>query len=153
VQYWNRNYAAAAETIRQLRKSGNQAYVDASSLYYALLLLDQEKLEDAKVMFSNVVDPEKVSVPMTEYYRGQLALKSGDYRQAMQHVAKILAFHSRDAEWLPPATLLEARIYQDSGHSEKAEVVADELIMAYPGTQWSKLGEKIKREVNGKRGG
>jgi tetratricopeptide (TPR) repeat protein len=153
VQYWNGNLAGAGNTIKQIRKTGNPVYTDAANVYYALLLIDQHKIDDAKAVFSNVINPEQVSVPMMEYFRGQLALDSGDYRQAMQHVSKIIAFYSRDAEWLPPATVLEARIYQDTGRPDKAELVADELMMAYPGTQWSKLGEKIKREATGKRGG
>ena len=99
------------------------------------------------------INPEEVSVPISEYIRGRLALASGDPRQAMQHIAQIIAFHSRSEEWLPPATVLEAQIYQHLGLPSKASAVADELIIAYPGSRWSKQGEKIKMESTGSRGG
>lgn len=153
VQYWNGNQEAMAKTIAQIRQTNHPAHLDAASLYFAMLLLDQGKAGDAKTVFAGVANPEAVSVPMAEYLRGKIALEEGNPRQSMLHVARILALHSREAEWLAPATVLEARIYQQTGRPEKAVVVANELIMAYPGTQWSALGEQIKKEATGKLGG
>ncbi len=153
VQYWSNGQSGVTNTIAQIRMGGSPAHVDVATLYFAMLLLDQDQLADAKIVFNSVADPDAVSVPMTEYLRGKIALEEGDYRQAMQHVAKIIAFHSRNVEWMPPATALEARIYQKSGQPKKAEIVANELILAYPGTKWSALGEQIKKEATGNRGG
>jgi len=147
VQYWNDNPSGAGKTIVQLRKMANARQADAANLYFTLLLLDQGKTDNANTVFATVVNPEEISVPMAEHIRGRLAIERGDYRQTMQHISKILAFHSNEIEWLPPATALEARVYQETGQLKKAESVAKELIMAYPGTRWSKLGEKIKKEV------
>lgn len=153
AQYWNKNTAGAGKTIGQIRAAKNQADIDVASLYFAMMLIDQGKIPDAKRVFESVAAPEDVSVPMAEYIRGKIALEKGDPRQAMQHVARILAFHSRDPEWMAPATVLEARIYQQLGQPEKADAVANELMIAYPGTQWSKLGAQIKKESMGNAGG
>jgi tetratricopeptide (TPR) repeat protein len=153
AQYWNRNEAGASKTIGQIRKMNDSEKTDIASLYFVMLLLDQGKVSDAKIIFTSVAAPENFSVPMAEYIRGKFALEEGDPRQAMQHVARIIAFHSRDPEWMAPATVLEARIYQHLGQPQKAEIVANELIIAYPGTQWSKLGQQIKKEATGKLGG
>lgn len=153
AQYWSGNEAGVGKTIGYIRQTKDQAHIDVASMYFAMLLLDQGKVENAKTVFSSVGKPEDVSVPMTEYIQGKIALETGDPRQAMQHVARIIAFHSRDPEWMPPATVLEARIYQRLGQPQKAEAVANELIIAYPNSRWSKLGEKIKMESTGTRGG
>jgi hypothetical protein len=153
VQYWNGNTSGATESIRILRQLKDPAHVNMANLYFAMLLLDQNKPDQARTVFASIEDPDAVSAPMAEYIRGKLALADGDHRQAMQHAAKIIAFHSRDPEWLPPATGLEALIYQQTGQLKKAETVANELMMAYPGTQWSRLGERIKQEAIGNAGG
>ncbi|WP_372806807.1 tol-pal system YbgF family protein [Pontiella sp.] len=153
AQYWNGNAAGVGKTIGLIRAEKSQSHVDVASLYFVMLLIDQGKTEDAKRVFESVSQPESVSVPMAEYIQGKLALEGGEPRLAMQHVARILAFHSRDAEWLAPATVLEARIYQQLGQPQKAEAVANELMIAYPGTQWSTLGAQIKKESTGNAGG
>lgn len=152
TQYWNDNEAGVEKTIGYIRQTKDLADIDVASMYFSLLLLNQGKADNAKTVFSSVGNPREISVPMTEYIQGKIAMEEGDLRQAMQHVARIIAFHSRDEEWMAPATVLEARIYQQLGQPQKAEVVANELIMAYPDSQWSKLGETIKMESTGTRG-
>ena len=153
AQYWNGNEAGVAKTVGYIRQTADPILINEASLYFVMQLLDQGKVDNARTVFFSVGNPEEISVPMTEYIRGKLALESGDPRAAMQHVARIIAFHSRDVEWLPSATVLEARIYQRLGHPQKAEAVANELIIAYPKSRWSKLGEQIKMESTGTRGG
>ncbi len=152
VQYGNKNWSGAEETIVKLRKMKKAEQVDIANLYSTLILLNQEKIGTAEAMFASVMNPEEISVPMTEYIRGRFAVERKDYRQAMLHISKIIAFHSRNPEWLPPATVLEAEVYQKTGQFKKAESVANELLMTYPGTQWSKLGEQIKKQTTGNRG-
>ena len=147
VQIWNKNYSAAQQSIGSMRKMADGKVVDTANLYFVYLLLEQNKVESARTVFDQVMEPDAISIPMAEYIRGRLAAERGDYRQAMQHVSKVLAFHSRDVEWMPPTTALEARVYKLTGQLKKAETVANELTMAYPGTQWSELGEDIKKEV------
>jgi tetratricopeptide (TPR) repeat protein len=153
VQYWNGNETGAGRTIGYIRQTGNQAYIDEASMYFTLMLLNQGKLENAKTVFSSVGNPREISVPMTEYIEGLFALEAGELRNAMRKVAQLVAFHSRNEEWMPPATVLEAQIYQQLGQPQKAEAVANELIIAYPNSRWSKLGETIKMESTGTRGG
>jgi hypothetical protein len=153
VQYWNDNAAGIEKTLALIQQTNNPEYMEPATLYQVMLLLDQGKLADAKNVFSSVGNPNAISEPMAEYIRGKIALVEGDPRAAMQCAARIIAFHSRDPEWMAPATGLEALIYQQMGQLNKAEIVANELMMAYPGTRWSKLGEKIKKESTGTHGG
>ncbi len=153
TQYWNKNTTGAAKTIGFMRQTDDPENADIASLYFVMMLLDQEKIADAATVFGSVAHSNNFSVPMVEYIRGKIALEQDDPREAMQHVARIVAFHSRDAEWMPPATVLEARIYQYLGQPKKADAVANELIIAYPDTQWSKLGKQIKQESTGRLGG
>lgn len=125
-------------------------HVDLTTLYRVLLLLDQEQVAEARTIFEEMESPDAVSAVMCMYIRGRLAMERGEYRAALQQVAQVVAFHSRDPEWMAPATELEARIYLAAGQPEKAAIVAGELILAYPGTSWSKLGEEIKKTSTGK---
>lgn len=147
VQIWNRNYEDAKKTIATLRSMPNPDGVQRANLYFVFLLLEQEDVTSAKKVFDSITERNAASPAMLEYLTGRIAYERGDYDQAMQSVAKILAFHSRDIEWMPPTTLLEAKIYKAKGQSEKVIAVADELIMAYPGTEWCTFGEEIKKEV------
>ena len=147
TQYWNQNSSGMMKTIDYLRLTKEPIYTKYANMYLVMLLLDQGKISEAKTTFSGVENPEEISTPMAEYIRGQIALVEGESRQAMQHVARIVAFHSRDPEWMAPATILEARIYLRLGQPLKAQAVANELMIAYPDTQWSELGEQIKKEA------
>jgi hypothetical protein len=147
VQVWNGSHTAAQKTIGVMRKMEDGKIIDTANMYFTYLLLEQGKADSAKTIFEQVLDPEAVSIPMAEYIRGRLAFDRGDYRETMQQVAKVLAFHSRSVEWMPPVTALEAQTYKQTGQLRKAETVSNELMMAYPGTQWSELGEDIKKEV------
>ncbi|WP_372798458.1 tol-pal system YbgF family protein [Pontiella sp.] len=153
AQYWNGSDAAAGRTIGYIRQTGQQELIDIASMYFTVMLLDQGKPDSARTVFSSIGNPAAVSVPMSEYIQGRLALLSGDTRGAMQRVAQIVAFHGRDEEWMPPATVLEAQIYQQMGLPHKAAAVAEELMIAYPDSNWSREGEKIKMESTGTRGG
>lgn len=153
VQYWNQEKSAVTETLRRIRKVGRIELLEQANLYYALMLIDQGRAADAKAIFAGISDTAKIPAALKAYYEAQMAMSYGEYRSAMRHVAQIIAFHSRDPEWLPPATVLEAQIYQEMGQTKKAEIVANELIMAYPGSQWSRQGEELIKEATGKRGG
>ena len=153
AQYWNGNHSGAATTITQLRKTEEPQHIDVAGFYSTLMLLDQGKPEDAKKVFASIEKPDEISAAGAEYIRGKIALADGDPRQAMQHAARIIAFHSRDPEWMAPGTVLEARIYQQLGHHKKAAAVASELIIAYPETQWSRLGTQIQKESKENAGG
>lgn len=152
-QFWNGNAAGAGRTIGYIRASGRQEYIDVASMYFSLMLLEQGKVDNARTVFSSLQNPEAVSVPMSEYIKGKIDLVDGEPREAMQHIANIIAFHTRDEEWMPPATVLEAEIYQQLGQPVKAAAVAEELMIAYPNSRWSIQGEKIKMESTGTRGG
>ena len=147
VQIWNNNDSDAEQSISRMRNMADEKVIDFANMYYVYLLLEQNKIESAQTVFDQVMNPDAVSKPMTEYVRGRLAADLGNYRQAMQHISTVLAFHSRDIEWMPPTTALEAKIYTLTGQPKKAETIAHELTMAYPGTQWSELGENIMEKV------
>lgn len=152
-QYWNGNTAGAGTTVAYIRKTGNKRDMDVAGMYFTMMLQDQGNVENARTVFSSIGNPAEISEPMTEYIQGRFALEAGNLKTAMQHVAKIIAFHIRDEEWLPPATVLEAEIYQQLGQPVKAAAVAEELIIAYPNSRWSQRGEMIKMESTGSRGG
>ncbi len=152
-QFWNGSQAGAGRTIGYIRQTGRPELIDAAGMYFVLMLLDQDKPENARTVWESVADPAAVSKPMTAYIQGRLALEAGDPQRAMRYAAELAAFYRRDEEWMPPATLLEAQIYQKMGQPLKAAAAAEELILAYPDSQWSEQGRKIKMESTGTGGG
>ncbi len=152
TQYWTENRAGMLRTIQLLEQTNTPDYMDAANLYLCLQMLDSGKADEAKVLFEKVETPDRLSAAMAGYLRGRFALAAGDYREAMRHVAEVIAFHGRDPEWMAPTTALEAQIYQFAGQPAKAALVAEELVLAYPGSRWSDLGKQIQQETTGNRG-
>lgn len=146
-QYWKGDYAGAAETVALIRKSPDQQTANVGALYDVLLLIEAKKIDEAAAALGAINNPEETSAPMAHYVRGRLAFEQFHFRDAIKYFAQILAFHTRDREWMPAATWMEARVYMETDQPKKAASVAGELMMAYPGTQWSGLGEQITKQV------
>ena len=62
-----------------------------------------------------------------------------EYSDAIELVAKVVAFHSQDPDWMQPAEMLCAEIYTELGASnpdmyDSAEEVCRQILMLYPNT-------------------
>jgi hypothetical protein len=129
--------------VLQAKKS---SFVPLTGLYQVLSLIEEGQAKEAVGLFQQIKDPEKISVPMTEYIKARLAVSEQDYNKALQHLASIVVFHSRDPEWMPAATFLEGMIYKRTGHADAAVNLVEELKRAYPETYWGVRAEELKTE-------
>jgi tetratricopeptide (TPR) repeat protein len=148
AQFWLKDYAGAAESIDLLKGMPGGQYNNLAEAYRVLILLENKRLAEAEAAWGSL-NREGVPESMMAYVAAAYALERKHYREAIEAIAAILVFHTRDGEWMPAALALEAQVYMENGRMEQAGFVADELMMSYPGTMWSRIGEAFKKKING----
>jgi len=145
ANFWTGRFGElrGAAAALQAKKS---SFVPLAELYQILSLIEEGQANEASGLFRQIKDPEKISAPMTEYIKARLAMSEQDYNKALQHLAGIVVFHSRDPEWMPAAAFLEGMIYKRTGHADAAVSIVEELKRAYPETYWGVRAEELKVE-------
>lgn len=143
VCFWTGRYDEMRKTaaVLQAKKS---PFVSLFSLYEILALIEEGQVQHAAGLFGQLKEPGKISGPMAEYIKARLAVSEQDYKKALQHLAAVIVFHSRDPEWLPAATFLEGTVYKKTEHADAAANIAEELKRAYSGTYWGLRAEELK---------
>ena len=72
-----------------------------------------------------------------------------DHLKAAETVARIIAFHSQDPDWIQPAELLCAEIYIQLGMYDSAEEVCRQIMVLYKNSpefdQAKQLAVKIEK--------
>ena len=74
----------------------------------------------------------------------QREIEQGHYTDALNHLAQITIFHSRDPNIAPAAVFYEALVYKQTGHPEAARQTAEELVLGWPGSDWSRRADELK---------
>jgi len=143
VQFWTGQYSEMAATAAALSRRESPA-ADLGALYEVLVLIERGRTADAEAAFKAMGRPDAVSAPMALFIRARLAMAAREYREALQLLARIVAGHSRDPEWMPAATLYEGLSYKRTGYLDAAGNVSKELIGKYPGGYWSRRAEELK---------
>lgn len=150
VQYWNEDYEAAAKTFSWLQSSGDSEYISKGRLYRILSLIGQGEISTARAQFAEVEKPERISAPMTSYIRALLARQKEDSTLALEKLAEIIAFYSRDIKWMPAALYQEASIYlaqEKGGECSRTKSVLRDIELAYPETVWSEKAVSLRKEI------
>ncbi|MCF7849951.1 MAG: hypothetical protein K9M45_13950 [Kiritimatiellales bacterium] len=147
AQYWGEKYEEVAGTAKLINMIKADKYAAEAHMYHVVALIDGDKLEEAEAAFKELENPDEMSPAMSEYIRARFAEKNKNYREALLHISNVVAFHSRDTEWMPVVTVFEGQIYKKTGYLEAAKNVAEELILGYPDTRWSREGEKLKEGI------
>lgn len=143
VCFWTGRDEEMRRIADVLQAKGNP-FAALVPFYEVLSLIKEGRVENAAVLFGQIKDPEKISAPMSEYIKARLAMIGQDYKKALQHLAAIIVFHSRDTEWMPAATFSEGEVYIKTEHADAAANIAEELKRAYPGTYWGLRAEELK---------
>jgi tetratricopeptide (TPR) repeat protein len=143
VQFWNGRYTEMRKTADLLRQRTPSSF-DPAGMYTALALIDQDQADGAGLVFAAVDNAEAVSAPMAFFVRARLAMVKREYREALQLLARIVALHGKDPEWMPAATLYEGLVYKRIGYLEAAGNVAEELTEIYPDGYWGRRAGELK---------
>ena len=141
--YWTGKTDLARRQIALLKESGSP-FASEAELYDVMILIDEGRSGDAAIKLAETGAPESVSPAMTEVIRARLMMEQKNWPQALQHVANVAAFYSRDPEWMPAAAFYEGSIYKRTGYLQAASNIVAELEMTYPEGWWSRRAAELK---------
>ena len=137
------------------KKSKDPVLKEKSRVYQALSLINSDKLDEAQQLFakygwdkevaSNKASSEKL------YISAKLLALKHEYSEAMMSVAKVIAFHSQDVDWMPPAELLCAEIYTDMELYDSAAEVCRQIELLYKNSEEFDQAVKLKIKIEALR--
>lgn len=118
------------------------------ALMVGLSAVAQESVAPVNTTVASSVEVGKKSEAGDLYLQAVAERKKGQYKQAIQTAAKIVALYPQDEIWMPKAELLCAELYVDLGMLDSAEVTARQVQALHEGTEEAvkarDLGVKIK---------
>ena len=144
---YDKSIAISAEIAKDDRDPKLQ---EKSQIYQALALIDAGRSAEAEVLLSTygwdqaldeTASPEKL------YITAKLLALKGQYSNAMELVAKVIAFNSQDPDWMQPAELLCAEIYTELGMYDSAEEVIRQISLLYKNTNEDDQAKKLKIRI------
>ncbi len=117
----------------------NPEMQEKARLYQAMALIDAGRQAEAEALLSGYGWDQEDSSPANLYISAKLMVLKKEYSDAIELVAKVVAFHSQDPDWMQPAEMLCAEIYTELGASnpdmyDSAEEVCRQILMLYPNT-------------------
>lgn len=127
-----------------------------SRMYQVLALIDGGKVEEAEALVAQYGWDQEVSgatSPEHLYITAKLLALKKKYSEAMQCVAKVIAFNSQDPDWMRPAELLCAEIYTELGLYDSAEEVCRQIELFYKNTPEFDAAAKLRVKIEKLRKG
>lgn len=128
----------------------NPALQKKARIYKALALIDAGKSDEAEALLSTYGWDQSVSeqaAPEELYIKAKLLVMNEKYSQAMELVAKIIAFNSQDPDWMQPAEMLCAEIYTELGMYDSAEEVCRQIFILYKNTPEFDKAQRLKIKI------
>ena len=103
----------ACDWYRKVIESGDDTYVEVSSLNFAVLSYGMERYEDAYAGYRSLLDVAKIENNKHTAIVGMMnsAYAAGDYKSAIANAAKVNADKSSDADEKRRARYVEAKSY------------------------------------------
>jgi tetratricopeptide (TPR) repeat protein len=152
LNYKTKNYEKTLELAQQISgDSRDEALQDKSRIYQALSLIDSGRSAEAEALLTEFgwnSDLANDAAPEKLYVTSKLLMLQKQYADAMELVAKIIAFNSQDPEWMQPAELLCAEIYTELGMYDSADEVIREISLLYKNTNEDDLAQQLKIRVD-----
>lgn len=121
-------------------------------LYQAMALIDAGRQAEAEALLAEYGWNEESTSPANLYISAKLMVLKKNYSEAIELVAKVVAFHSQNPDWMQPAEMLCAEIYTELGASNtnmynSAEEVCREILMLYPNTPEFDKAKRLKIRI------
>lgn len=130
--------------------SRSPALQNKARVYRALALIDSGRQDEAKALMREYKwDRESTedNAPEILYIKAKLLALNGEYRKAMNIVAKVIVFHSQDPDWIQPAEMLCAEIYTELGMYDSAEEVCRQILILYQNTPEYDQAKQLKDRI------
>ncbi|MEE9369249.1 MAG: hypothetical protein V3V05_10385 [Pontiella sp.] len=123
---------------------------DKSRIYQALALIDSGRSAEAESLLAKYGWDEGLSddaAPEKLYITAKLMVLKKEYSNAMELVAKVIAFNSQDPDWMQLAELLCAEVYTELGMYDSAEEVIRQISLLYKNTNEDDQAQKLKIRI------
>ncbi len=130
-------------------------------VYQGLSLLGMDRLEEAESLFAEQGWTDELGEDASAedlYITAKFQFMKKDYNKAMETVAKIIAFHSQDPDWMRPAELLCAETYmemaRDTGNKDyldSASEVVRQITLLYKDTDEADQAQNLKLRIDALR--
>ena len=137
AQFHSGDVAAMRSTVQTLRAAGSPLAVEAVP-YEILALIDENRIAEATKAFEVLRQPDPAAA---EFIRARLAVAGGNYKEALQHLARLQAFHYREKEWMPGALFYEGLASKQVDMPEAAGFAVRELETLYPASRWCQMAK------------
>lgn len=152
MYYRNQQYEKAVALAEKIVKDDRDpALQEKSRLYHMLALIDAGKSAEAEAQrgkygwdaeLSNDAAPDQL------YIAAKLKVLNEQYSEAMEYVAKVIAFNSHDLSWMRPAEMLCAEVYTELGLYDSAEEVCRQIEFLYKDSQEFDKAQQLKLEID-----
>ena len=107
------------------------------------------EIDEAAATLQTLEDlpPEQASSAMVAYTRARVLMARDERMAAQEALANLIAYRSRDFEWMPAALYLSAEGYARAGSPDVARQVVEEIKLNYPATRWVQLAQSLDVEA------
>ncbi len=156
LYYKTKDYEKAQEIAAGLIKDDRDPDVqEKARIYGVLAMIDAGETERAEAVIAEYGWNEELnseSAPARLYIMAKLMALKTQYADAMELVAKIIAFNSQDTEWMQPAELFCAQIYTELGKEnplmfDSAEEVIRQISLLYKNTNEDDQAQLLKVKI------
>ncbi|WP_372794907.1 hypothetical protein [Pontiella sp.] len=125
-------------------------------IYGALALIDAGEADRAEALLKEYGWDEELnseSAPERLYITAKLLALKGQFAEAMELAAYVVAFNSQDQEWMQPAELLCAQVYTELGKEnpvmlDSAEEVIRQISLLYKNTNEDDQAQQLKLRID-----
>lgn len=155
LYYKTGNYAASLEYASRISDYARDEELKRKSVVFrGMCLIAAGRLSEADALFAShgwTRDLPDDAPPEDLYITARFLFAKKDYAAAMETVAKVVAFHSDDREWVRPAELLCAEIYLEMGMLDSASEVVREMALIYKDSFEAEQAQKLKLKIDAAR--
>jgi len=123
---------------------------EKSRIYQALALIDGGRADEAEALLGRYGWDQGLNqdaAPEKLYISAKLMVLKKQYSNAMELVAKVIAFNSQNPDWMQPAELLCAQVYTELGMYDSAEEVIRQISLLYKNTNEDDQAQKLKIRI------
>jgi tetratricopeptide (TPR) repeat protein len=138
AQFHNGDYAAATATMQTLRQTGDLS-AEESAPYEILSLIEGNRIAEAAKLFDAAKMPDKAAA---ELILARLSASRSDYKDALQHLARLQIFYYREKEWMPCALFYEGLVSKQVGLPAASAAAVQELETLYPASRWCRMAKE-----------
>jgi hypothetical protein len=138
AQFHNGDYAAAILTMQTLRQTGNLS-AEEFAPYEILSLIEGNRIAEAAKLFEASKMTDKAAA---EFILARLSASRSDYKDALQHLARLQIFYYREKEWMPCALFYEGLVSKQAELPAASAAAVQELETLYPAGRWCRMAKE-----------